>query len=82
MKLRIGSIMITAESYENLEQELEDTKVKLKVANQAKGQFLANMSHEIRTPINAISGMIYLAQKTDLNTVQQNYLNKAQNAVG
>ena len=30
MKLRIGSIMITAESYENLEQELEDTKVKLK----------------------------------------------------
>ena len=55
-------------------------EVEAEEANKAKSMFLANMSHEIRTPINAISGMIYLALRTDLNPTQQNYLNKAQNA--
>ncbi|MDL2218042.1 response regulator [Christensenellaceae bacterium OttesenSCG-928-M15] len=31
----------------------------------AKTDFLANMSHEIRTPINAITGMVSVAGKTD-----------------
>ncbi|MEE4378356.1 MAG: ATP-binding protein [Candidatus Competibacteraceae bacterium] len=37
-----------------------------KEASQAKSQFLANMSHEIRTPINAIQGLLYLAQQDNL----------------
>lgn len=49
-------------------------------ASRAKSMFLANMSHEIRTPMNAVLGMLYLAKRTDLNSAQRNYLNKAENA--
>ncbi|MEZ5583316.1 MAG: ATP-binding protein [Candidatus Competibacteraceae bacterium] len=43
-------------------------------ASQAKSQFLANMSHEIRTPINAIQGLLYLAQQEALPAKLQRQL--------
>jgi signal transduction histidine kinase/CheY-like chemotaxis protein/HPt (histidine-containing phosphotransfer) domain-containing protein len=46
----------------------------------AKSEFLANMSHEIRTPLNAITGMTYLALKTNLSSQQQDYLVKIQSS--
>ncbi len=42
----------------------------------AKSEFLANMSHEIRTPMNAIIGFAALAQKTDLDKKQRDYVSK------
>jgi two-component system, sensor histidine kinase and response regulator len=45
-------------------------------ANRMKSEFLANMSHEIRTPLNAIIGIAHLAQKTDLDRRQKDYLAK------
>jgi signal transduction histidine kinase/CheY-like chemotaxis protein len=35
-------------------------------ANLAKSAFLANMSHELRTPMNAVIGIAYLLQKSQL----------------
>ena len=46
-------------------------------ASRAKSAFVANMSHEIRTPMNAVMGLLYLMEKTELSSIQRDYLGKA-----
>lgn len=46
----------------------------------AKNMFLANISHDIRTPINAIIGMTYFLNKTELDPTQRGYVNKMKGA--
>lgn len=48
--------------------------------NAEKTDFLAKMSHELRTPMNAVIGIGYLLEKTDLSTSQHAYLLKLQQA--
>lgn len=56
------------------EAELIQSKREAEAANKTKSEFLANMSHEIRTPLHGIIGFLDLLMKTDLNQVQQQYL--------
>jgi signal transduction histidine kinase len=42
--------------------------------NKLKDQFFANMSHEIRTPLSGIIGMLEILSGTNLDNVQQEYL--------
>ena len=57
------------EDLKNALNELEQTKKKAEVANDAKTTFLLNMSHDIRTPLNGIIGMLDIADyySDDLN---------------
>jgi polar amino acid transport system substrate-binding protein len=63
-----------------IQKELEAESKKAKDATSAKSDFLAKMSHEIRTPMNAILGMLYLVEKTSLNSMQESYIQKANSA--
>lgn len=47
---------------EGLREELEDALSRAQAASNAKSAFLANMSHDIRTPMNAIVGLVSIAQ--------------------
>ena len=60
-----------------VETDLRHARDAAEVSARAKSEFLANMSHEIRTPMNGVLGLLYLMQKTDLQPVQESYLQKA-----
>jgi signal transduction histidine kinase len=69
-----------------LELKTEEVKLreaaeqKAENASRAKGEFLSHMSHEIRSPLNAVIGMINIAnEEDDLDKIKL-YLGKADNA--
>ncbi len=59
------------------EQALLQAKELAETASQSKSEFLANMSHEVRTPLNGVLGMLQLAQTTELDEEQRDYVDTA-----
>jgi two-component system, sensor histidine kinase and response regulator len=58
----------------------EAAELEAENASKAKGDFLSHMSHEIRSPLNAVIGMINIAdEEKDAESIKL-YLKKAENA--
>jgi signal transduction histidine kinase/ActR/RegA family two-component response regulator len=62
-------------SQEKLMTELSDALDAINAANEAKTHFISNISHDLRTPLHAILGLITLLQNSQLDSVQESYIN-------
>ena len=62
------------DSMEEQNIELDLARKKALETSRVKSAFLANTSHEIRTPLNGIIGFTNLLLKTDVDELQQDYL--------
>ena len=58
-----------------IEDDLRSAKETAEHLGHVKDEFIANMSHELRTPMNAVLGIIYLLQLTNLSKEQNSYVN-------
>ena len=77
MEDRLNKMMDNmAEMREHSEKMLELAES----ANRAKTEFLSKMSHEMRTPMNAIIGMVQVAEQTDDEGKVRDCLNKIDHA--
>ncbi len=72
----IVGILLDQTERKQMENALVEAKETADAMSQAKGEFLANISHEIRTPMNAIMGMAHLTLNTQLDSVQEKYVNR------
>lgn len=61
------------ENRRTAEEQMRQARDEADSANRAKSEFLAQMSHELRTPLGAVTGYLYLLERTPLNAQQKRY---------
>lgn len=59
----LGFVLMLILSY--MLVRIQNARLRSEEENRSKSTFLSRMSHEMRTPMNAITGMISIAKKTD-----------------
>lgn len=70
----VNSILNEVKKANIYRNRLEEAKKESDKLAKAKQDFLANMSHEIRNPLHAIQGYQQALNKSDLNTVQKEFV--------
>ncbi len=61
------------ENRRTAEEQMRQARDEADSANRAKSEFLAQMSHELHTPLGAVTGYLYLLERTPLNAQQKRY---------
>ena len=61
------------ENRRTAEEQMRQARDEADSANRAKSEFLAQMSHELRTPLGAVTGYLYLLERTTLTEQQKRY---------
>lgn len=69
----IEGVVLETTERRKMQEAIKEKEI-AQAANKAKTQFLANMSHEIRTPLNGIIGFSNLLLKSNLTSVQEQYM--------
>jgi len=80
--LIIAFLFVTAQgrNQQRMIKVLNESEKKSKQLANTQEQFLANMSHEIRTPMNSILGFTNLLKRTDLDSMQREYVQNIHSA--
>lgn len=80
LRRRLSQKLELSENVKILENELKEQRKISEMDIKSKLDFFSNVSHEIRTPMNVIMGMTYVLEKTSLNEMQKEYVQKTKRA--